>query len=50
MWSYYAFMALLTVTLILWAIIALRDDSQDREEPRDTKPDPPGKTSNKSAP
>lgn len=27
MWSYYLFMALLVTTLVLWAIIALRDDT-----------------------
>ncbi|MCC6695468.1 MAG: hypothetical protein IT365_07550 [Candidatus Hydrogenedentes bacterium] len=27
MWSYYLFMALLIFTLVLWAIIALRDDT-----------------------
>ena len=33
MWQYYAFMALLIVTLVLWAIIALRDDGVDEKEP-----------------
>ncbi len=32
MWSYYLFMALLITTLVLWAIIALRDDTRDHEE------------------
>lgn len=27
MWFYYLFMALLILTLVLWAIIALRDDT-----------------------
>ena len=29
MWSYYIFMALMVATLVLWAIIALRDDTRD---------------------
>ncbi|MBX7257657.1 MAG: hypothetical protein K1Y02_14955 [Candidatus Hydrogenedentes bacterium] len=31
MWQYYAFMALLVTTLVLWAIIALRDDSHEEK-------------------
>lgn len=37
MWSYYLFMALLVVTLVLWAIIALRDDTRDTGEAPDSK-------------
>jgi hypothetical protein len=33
MWSYYLFMALMIVTLVLWAIIALRDDTRDSGGP-----------------
>ena len=36
MWSYYLFMALLIFTLVLWAIIALRDDTP--KEKRKSKP------------
>lgn len=31
MWQYYAFMALLIATLVLWAIIALRDDGYEEK-------------------
>jgi hypothetical protein len=31
---YYLFMALLIVTLVLWAILAVRDDDTDSPEPR----------------
>ncbi len=37
MWTYYLFMALMVITLILWAVIALRDDTRengDQPEPR----------------
>lgn len=29
MWSYYLYMGLLITTLVLWGIVALRDDGQD---------------------
>ncbi|NUM54153.1 MAG: hypothetical protein HUU46_10960 [Candidatus Hydrogenedentes bacterium] len=29
MWSYYLYMALLITTLVLWGIVALRDDGQE---------------------
>jgi hypothetical protein len=31
---YYLFMALLIVTLVMWAILALRDDDADSPKPR----------------
>ena len=36
--SYYLFMALLITTLVLWAIVAIRDESpEDREAPPEKK-------------
>lgn len=32
MWSYYLYMALLITTLVLWAIVALRDDGHTSAE------------------
>ena len=29
MWTYYLFMALLIATMVLWGIVALRDDGQE---------------------
>jgi len=29
MWSYYLYMGLLIATLVLWGIVALRDDGQE---------------------
>jgi len=43
MWSYYVFMVLLVVTLILWAIIALRDDTREPSKPEKEKPAPQSK-------
>jgi hypothetical protein len=37
MWSYYLFMALMVITLVLWAIIALRDDTRETEDAQDAK-------------
>ena len=41
--QYYLFMALLITTLVLWAILAIRDDSpaDSAEEPSDTPSDVP---------
>lgn len=36
MWSYYLYMGLLIATLVLWGIVALRDDGQEgNTTPRD---------------
>lgn len=39
MWSYYLFMALMVVTLVLWAIIALRDDTRETGDAPDSNKD-----------
>lgn len=39
MWSYYLFMALMVVTLVLWAIIALRDDTRETGKAPDARKD-----------
>jgi len=41
MWQYYAFMALLITTLVLWAIIALRDDGYEEKEANEPAPEKP---------
>ena len=36
MWSYYLYMALLITTLVLWGIVAMKDDGYEEErEPVD---------------
>jgi uncharacterized membrane protein len=37
MWLYYLFMALMIITLVLWAIIALRDDTRETADAQDAK-------------
>lgn len=39
LWQYYAFMGLMITTLVLWAIIAIRDDGYREEEEGPAKSD-----------
>ena len=41
MLSYYLFMGLLITTLVLWAIVALRDDGFEEPDEPDPKADQP---------
>ncbi len=44
MWSYYLYMGLLITTLVLWAIVAMRDDGHEpggeqvESEPENSQP------------
>lgn len=40
MWSYYLYMGLLIATLVLWGIVALRDDGNDNSASTTDENDP----------
>lgn len=48
MWTYYLFMALMVITLILWAVIALRDDTRESGEQPGPRKDSDAKKSGRT--
>jgi hypothetical protein len=41
LWQYYAFMGLMITTLVLWAIIAIRDDGYSEDDQTSAKTEQP---------
>ncbi|GMU93917.1 MAG: hypothetical protein AMXMBFR4_29750 [Candidatus Hydrogenedentota bacterium] len=39
LWSYFLFMGLLITTLVLWAIVALKDDGYENSAPSSQAPE-----------